>query len=85
MLPPSSLAIVSVHAMCSIWHVAFLQWSLGDFRCGGDPFVGHGSVGQRKTYVFPGGHLILLHSAVAGSYRSLCGATAHLNLVARSF
>ena len=35
--------------------------------------------------MFPSIHLILLHSVVAGSCQSFCGATARLNIVARSF
>ena len=36
------------------------------------------------AYVFPGGHLILLHNVVAGSCQSFHSATARLELATRS-
>ena len=49
------------------------------------PLADHDSHGQRRTYVFPGGHLKLLHRTAADSSRSCHTAIAHLSPIARSF
>ena len=82
---PCLLAIENASEVCSVCHVAFLQWWSACCHGGGAPSIDHGSLGQRKTYVSPRGHLILLQRAVASRCRSFCGATARLNLVVMSF
>ena len=48
------------------------------------PWAGHGSHRQRRTYVFPDGHLRLLHMAATNSSQSCHPAIAHLSPDARS-
>ena len=76
------LATKSAGARCCECPVVLLLWWSAWCRGKNDPSTGHGSHGQRKTYILPGGHLKL--SVVAGCCRSFYGATTHLDPAAKS-